>query len=68
MSNPVSRRSVINSIFLIAMMGFLAGASFASGVDHFIRGDWRSTMEFGLVPLLVLPIVLHARKILGQVA
>ncbi len=61
-----ARHMVIRSILLIAMMGFLTGICFLSGLGNVMRGKWEYLLQIALIPFLIFVIVLHARVILRQ--
>ncbi|HUI97446.1 MAG TPA: hypothetical protein VLX44_16950 [Xanthobacteraceae bacterium] len=68
MSEPLSRRFIISSTALIAVMGVLIGTFLMTGVSHYLLGQQEYFADFGLVPLFVLAIVLQARRMLTRVA
>ena len=66
MHPPSSRRDLLWSIILIAIMSALAGAFLMSGVRTLTGGGWEYALQWMLIPFLIFVVVLHARKILNS--
>lgn len=60
------RSTVIGSIVLISTMGFASGVFLISGVYNLAIGNWGYAIQIALVPLFILVIVLHAKRIVAQ--
>ena len=68
MSASSARSTVIGSIVLIASMGFASGVFLIAGVYNLAIGNWGYAIQIALVPLFILVIVLHAKRIIAQIA
>jgi hypothetical protein len=66
MQPPSSRRDLLASVVLVAIMSALAGAFLISGIRVLTGGGWEYALQWVLIPLLVFVVVLHARKILNS--
>lgn len=67
MSEPLSRRFIISSSTLIAVMGVLIGTFLMAGVSHYLRGQQEYFFDFGLIPLLLFTIALQAGRMCKRV-
>ena len=66
MQRPSSRRDLLASVVLIAIMSALAGVFLISGIQVLTGGGWEYALQWALIPFLVFVVVLHARKILNS--
>ena len=68
MSTSSVRSTVIGSIVLISSMGFVSGVFLMSGIYSLMIGNWGYAIQIALIPLFILVIVLHAKRIIAQIA
>ena len=64
MSKGSLKDTILSATFAMTSMAFLAGIFLMRGVDAWLRGDWMFALYFVLIPLFVIVIVLHTRRML----